>query len=60
MVTLLTAFLCLKGVCIEVPVPTPLEYQCGSMAVETLTEYLFSTHRGWEYVGFRCQEGRYV
>lgn len=60
MVTLLSIYLCLKGVCVVIPVPTSITYECGSMKIETLESFIEATFPKWGYKGFLCEEGRHV
>ena len=59
MVTILTVFICLRAMCMEVgPVPTPLGYACDDDG--WLKAYLFENYPRWTYKMFRCESGRFI
>jgi hypothetical protein len=59
--TILTVFLCYHGrACIEVNVPTPVNFQCGHARLDSMDSYLKENYPRWEYKTFACAPGRVV
>ena len=58
MITILTAFICLRGVCMEVSVPTPIAFKCDDSPY--YEQYLKANYPNWRFRLYKCEEGRYL
>jgi hypothetical protein len=59
MIVILTTIICIRAMCIEVYVPTPVAFQCDDPSYHE--KYLAQEFPRWRYKGYRCDlHGRFV
>lgn len=58
MTIILTVFICIKAMCIEVGVPTPIDFACNDPSYHQ--RYLAENFPRWTYEAYVCKGGRYA
>ena len=56
MVTILSVYLCIRGMCIETYVPTPVTFACDNP--EYHERFIAANYPRWTYEGCHCIGGR--
>ncbi len=55
MVMILTVYICIRGMCLEVYVPTPVTFACDDPSYHE--KYLAENYPRWTYEGYNCDPG---
>jgi hypothetical protein len=56
MVTILSVYLCIRGMCIETYVPTPITFACDNPQYHE--HFIVENYPRWTYEGYHCIGGR--
>jgi hypothetical protein len=55
MVTILTVYICIRGFCLEVYIPTPASFACDNNSYHE--KYLAVEYPRWRYTRYICTQG---